>query len=222
MKYFISVFTLLITVSSFSQDFANSKNTLLQFQYLSESSTLNQLDKYSASTSKEKAMQKRSVDKMSVAIEDLFYESFERNLVEKNITIEDKNVLENFGIIYNNGYPNVMVAKSAIKKVTKKGYEGDLFFNVNMDTNIDTGLMSSSSKIVNKFIPSATFKIDIWNSDLEKVKELKFKASAPEKIENKAYFGGRFDKMDGEMIDRLIELLSPLIAESVDKAFEDL
>lgn len=114
----------------------------------------------------------------------------------------------------------VLMAKSGIKKVQKKGYESDYYWNVKTNTGIDTGVIGSSAKIVSKFIPYATFKIDILDPKGAKVKQFQFKASAPEKITNKAYFGNRFDKLDANMIDRLIELLKPYIEQSVEEVFK--
>lgn len=224
MKIQLKLIILFSFISStlIAQDYTGKKVTLIQLSYSSETILLNDLDKYEPATSREKSKFAEVKEQLKIDIQNTFYDEFQKNIEATSITLEPRNALENYGILYTNGYPLVLTLKSGVKKAIKKGYTSDYFISAKLSTSADGGLMSSSSKIVNKFIAMAEVTIDIVNASGKKVKTVKYTESTPEKISNKDYFGGRFDKTDKENLERLQELYDPLIGIATKKAIEQL
>lgn len=221
LKLTISIF-LLSVCFAFSQDLTDKKITLLQLSYLSQGSILNGLDKYEPATSREKKKYNEIQEELKVTLQNFFFEELQKSIESKSLSLEPTNALENYGVMYANGYPLVLTVKSGVKKAQKKGYSSDYYMNAKLFTTVDTGLMSSSSKTVNKFVGEAEVTIDIVGTDGKKIKTVKYKESNPEKITNKDYFGGRFDKTDSDDIERLLELFQPLVGIATQKAVEQL
>ncbi|WP_341225522.1 hypothetical protein [uncultured Arcticibacterium sp.] len=208
----------LTSINSFSQDLKSGKNTIIKVDYLYASLLLNNLDKYAPATSREKKSYDSIQKQLNIDWQNNLYDKALAALSENDIKTEPINALENYKVLYNNGFPTILMAKSAIKKMVKNGYNSDNFILIKLSTEADTGLKGASTTTVNKFTPKAKVTIDVFTSDGKKVHSADHTASAPEKVTNKAYFGSRFDKLDDDMILRLKELYEPLISEAISEA----
>ncbi|AWV97188.1 hypothetical protein [Arcticibacterium luteifluviistationis] len=207
-----------LSIKSFSQDLIAGKNTVIKVDYLYASILLNNLDKYAPATPREKKSFDNIQKQLNIDWQNNLYDKAMAAFSENDIKTEPINALESYKVMYNNGFPNILMAKSAIKKMVKNGYSSDNFILIKLSTEADTGPKGASSSIVNKFTPIAKVTVDVFTSDGKKVHSAEHKASAPEKITNKAYFAGRFDKLDDDMILRLKELYEPLISEAISEA----
>lgn len=179
---FLTLLCLGITsINVHSQDLKSGKNTIIKVEYIGGTFLLGHLDKYEPATSREKKTYAKIQENLNIDWQNLLYNEVMEAFKESAIKTEPINALENHKVLYSNGFPTILMAKSAIKKTVKNGYKSDNFIILRLETEADTGLKGASSSIVNKFTPVVKATIDVYSSDGKKVNSAEHKVSSPEK-----------------------------------------
>jgi len=205
------------------QDLAGKKNTVVQFDFTMYESVLSKLDPYEPSTVREKEnyreakqyIEKKLVDNMSELTEKYLANHFSASL-------QPIQTLEDYKVVYNSkGYLNTMIVKSVIKKVNKKGYESDFFLacSVTLESTTD---MLGKAKLTKQFKPQITFNISIFDDQGTKLQKFQGKLKAENPIKAKSFPSLKFDKMEIEYMDLLLEMLQPDLEAALEKALSQI
>lgn len=217
MKKLTLLYLLCVSLTIQAQDFTASQNTFLSLNVLPEGAILDKLDSYEPKTSREKKHFEESKDylqalltEMSIA---LLYEELE---TKKSIKLEDKDALRDFATYGNDGLPIVIIPKAAIKKLKKKGYESDYYFRF----NITIGLNLLMKGLPGQLKPEVTCSAKVFDMNGKVVKKVEEKIKTKTAIKMKDFPNRKFDKLDKDYMDLLVEKLKPQITDAVVAAVQ--
>lgn len=223
MKNLLTTFLLFIIVTNVSgQDLAGSTNTFVTFDLLLDKDLLDNLDPYSPTTSREKENFMEAKQYLEQKLLNNLHSMLSESLAEADIETAPMNSLEDYKILYNRyGYPNTLIAKSVVKKAKKNGYESDHFLVVKSSIGAASDILGTA-KLARQVKDEVKITCNILDADGKKVHsaEGKFKASTPKKA--KSFPSGKFDKMEVEYMDELLEILKPSMQSAIDKLLEKL
>ena len=119
------------------KEFTASKNTLLELNAYVASDVIDKLDAYNPISEREKEKLKESKNYLDAKITQLFLDAVYKELAAtRNIPLESKDAIRDFVTYGNDGLPNVLIPKSVIKKLNKKGYETDYYFSFSMNVDL--------------------------------------------------------------------------------------
>lgn len=223
MKNLLAAFLILLFGANLSaQDLAGATNTFVTFDLILDKDLLDKLDPYSPTTSREKENFMEAKQYLEQKLLNNLHSMISDGLAEADIETAPMNTLEDYKITYNRyGYPNTLIAKSVVKKARKNGYESDHFIVVKSTIGSASDILGSA-KLARQVKDEVKITCNILDAEGKKVNsaEGKFKASTPKKA--KSFPSGKFDKMEVEYMDELLEILKPSMQNAVDKLLENL
>lgn len=221
MRFSIIVFLLLINFVAYAQDFTASDNTLLSLTTSIEDDWVEQLDDYKPVTSRVKDDLKSNMKLLENMLEKGAAASVYRELAEqKKIILKDQDALKDFVTYNENGLPVPLIAKTAIKKVTGKGYETDYYFVVNILPSLSLGRMMKG--LPGQFKPEMKCIIKIFDNDKEMVKKVEAKFKPKKPIKRGDFPKRKFDKLKAEYMTLLAEKLQLVTDEAIKAAVKQL
>lgn len=210
---------LLMSLTLCGQDLTTSQNTLLALNVLPGNEILDKLDAYEPKTTREKENFKDSKAYLDAMLTELAIQAVYTELVtQKDINLEDKDVLRDFITYGKDGLPVVIIPKNAIKKLMKKGYETDYYFVV----NITTGLNLLMKGLPGQIKPQVTCTIKVFDKDRKQIKKVEEKVKTKTAIKMRDFPKRKFDKLDKDYMTILVEKLSPLISNAIIAASKQL
>ena len=210
---------LLMSLTLCGQDLTTSQNTLLALNVLPGNEILDKLDAYEPKTTREKENFKDSKAYFDAMLTELAIQAVYTELVtQKDINLEDKDVLRDFITYGKDGLPVVIIPKNAIKKLMKKGYETDYYFVV----NITTGLNLLMKGLPGQIKPQVTCTIKVFDKDRKQIKKVEEKVKTKTAIKMRDFPKRKFDKLDKDYMTILVEKLSPLISNAIIAASKQL
>lgn len=219
MRKIIFSYLFLVSLTLGAQDFTASQNTLLALNVLPGSEILDKLDSYEPKTTREKDNFKESKAYLEAMLTELAINSIYTELAaQKEITLEDKDALRDYITYGKDGLPVVIIPKSAIKKLVKKGYETDYYFVVNLATGLNLLMKGLPGQIK----PQVTCTIKVFDQDKKQVKKIEEKVKMKTAIKMKDFPKRKFDKLDKDYMTLLVEKLTPLVKEAFMAACKQL
>lgn len=206
---------LLTTLSSLTaQEFTSSKNTLLELNAIIDSDVMDKLDAYSPISEREKDKLKESKDYLDARVTEIFLNAIYTELADsKNIPLESKDAIRDFVTYGNDGLPNVLIPKAVIKKLGKKGYETDYYFSFSL--NVDIPVLAKTNKFSGRVKPEYRCTIKVFDEDRAIVKKSEFKQKTKEPLLARDFPKRKFDKLEKDYIDLLVEEMKPLLGEAI-------
>ncbi|GAA5221686.1 hypothetical protein [Membranihabitans marinus] len=219
--YFLALtFAMFLWTNSINaQDFSNKKTTIVQFDFMIFESFYNALDPYSPTTSREKSDYKTAKEYANKLFLDKLNEMVSEKLkTEVAIQLEPMTALEDYKVVYNHyGFPNTIIAKPVIKKVSKNGYSSDYYLAVKTNIQASTDILGKA-KLVNQVKDQIDVVIVLYDDKGNKLDKFEGKYKAKEAKKAKSFPSGKFNKLESDYMDHLVEMLLPGIEEAVDKA----
>lgn len=217
-KTFI-VFFLLLSYLLHGQDFTNSQNTVLSLRTYASDELTKRLDNYEPKTKREKENYFESKQFYDSALEEYTIAQIYTALTEKaGLKLEEKDALIDYIMYGDNGLPSILIPKSAIKKIVKKGHQTDYYFvfNINIGISIAGTLLPGTLK------PEVKCEVKVFSPKKELVKKIVGKNDGKTAIRMKDFPHKKFDKLEIEYMELLVEKIKPMITEAVLAAAEKL
>ncbi len=221
MRSTIIAFLLLINFVAYAQDFTTSDNTLLSLTASIEDDWVEKLDDYKPVTSRVKDDLKANMKLLENTLEKGAAVSVYKVLVEqKKIVLKDQGALKDYVTYNQNGLPVPLIAKTAIKKVTGKGYQTDYYFVVNILPSLSLGRMMKG--LPGQFKPEMKCIIKIFDNNKEMIKKVEAKFKPKKPIKKGDFPKRKFDKLKKEYIILLAEKLQLVTDEAIKSAVKQL
>ena len=179
---------------------------------------LNELDNYTPTTSREKENFTSAKKYMNEKFNQLVFQRLSLALKEeKSIELEPTSTLKQYDIVYNDlGYPIPLVVKGAIKKAKKRGYHADQYYSISAYCS-DVANLASASKLVKQSKPQVRIVITVFDSNGSKQQKVEGKVKRAKPIKAKEFIH-KFDKLEEESMDELLNKVLPLVDKAVDQA----
>ncbi len=214
-KLFIALF-LLSNLCLSAQELAESKNTFLNLLFSTSSLVINQLDGKKASYASQKEAFQESQKYLKALLEEYTVNTLYTELeTQKGIRLEEKNALKEY-LTYAQGLPLVLIPKSAIKKLKKRGYQSDHYFSFTI--SVDHDILGATPYEV---APRIKCTLKVFNANRETVKKIEEKYQ-PETIIKKRDFEDGFSKFNSTDMEKLAEKLKPILHEGIIAAINQL
>lgn len=222
IKYLITALALAFSISTFAQDYSSAKNTMLNFDVSVDDNVFNNLDSYTPSTTREQNSYKENVKYVRKRLIDLANDFLRKELQEqKGISVEETDAILS-QMTYNDfGYPFVLMAKTGIKKVQKKGYESDYYFSFKLNVTAGTDIISTA-KLMRKLRPEVTISINTYGSDGKNITKIQGRDRPDEAFKASDFPGDTFDKLENDYMDPLVEKITPILENAVKLAVKNL
>lgn len=207
-KLFLFVF-LCFTFNANAQDLAASKNTFLSVSFTISSTIAGKLDPKKAVLNSAKESQRTNQAYLKALLQEFAVTTLYDELsTQHNITLEKKEALRDY-TLFSEGLPLVLIPKSAIKKILKKGYETDFFHTIVLSVTED--IFGSASFEV---IPEIKSTIKIFDNKRAVVKKIVQESKVENPIKKRDFEHG-FSKFSDVDMEELAEKLKPIIKENI-------
>ena len=207
---------LCFTIKATAQDFSNSKNTFLNIVFTVSANIPNQLDPKKAILPSDKESAHANQAYLKALLQEYTVTTLYDELsTQHNIVLEEKEALREY-TLFSEGMPLVLIPKSAIKKILKKGYETDYFYSFMVGVTED--IFGSASFEV---IPEVKTTLKIFDNKRAVVKKIDQKYKEDKAIKKRDFENG-FSKFSDVDMEELAEKLQPAIKESIIRAVKQL
>lgn len=207
---------LLATLNLSAQDLAESKNTFLNLTLITSSSLIDQLDSKKATyKSKQEAYKESQEYLKALMVEHAVNTIYAELATQKGIKLEDKKALKEY-VTYAAGLPLVLIPKSAIKKLKKRGYQSDHYFSFTI--SMDHDILGATPFEVS---PRTKCNIKIFNANREVVKKIEEKHETDAVIKKRDFEEG-FSKFNSSDMEELADKLKPILTEAIIAAINQL
>ncbi len=209
-----AIISLFIT-NSYAQDYSKGKNVTASFSILGTESFVDKLDTYTPATSREKEKAKNFNTAFEAQISNLIYEKVVAEMQTKEIEMLPLNTLTDEILYGSSNFPVLLIPKKKIKKMGSKDIADYFFvFNVNVGDAIDLASIALSKSAT----PKITINIKVFDKAGNMLKKGTGEIKGDRPIKSKDFVGKRFDKLDGDYIEPLLEYLTPTIDKAAAKA----
>ncbi len=214
-KLFVLVF-LCFSLNATAQDLSTSKNTFLNIVFTVSANIPDQLDPKKAILSSAKESARANQAYLKALLQEYTVSTlYEELSTQHNIVLEEKEALREY-TLFSEGMPLVLIPKSAIKKILKKGYETDYFYSFMVSVTKD--IFGSASFEV---IPEVKTTLKIFDTNRAIVKKIDQKYKEDKAIKKRDFENG-FSKFSDVDMEELAEKLKPAIKECIVGAVKQL
>ena len=211
MKKLISILSLLISCQ-FSLS-AQEKIAISTFSYVINEDFLSKLDAYQPITTKEKEKTLNMKRLFEKSLLEITYETLQNQVDGKKDNWLDLGTMANFVSYDQFNFPNPLFLKKVIKKAVLED-TADKYVNFTFYLNTDFVLVGTKIK------PVLDSKLTIFNSEAKKINTLNYEFKYERPFSSKDVIGERFDKMENEHIEKLVETLSPAIEKCISELLD--
>ena len=215
IKSIIPIFVccFIFAASSNAQDFQKTNNAVASYFCSVSNEIVNQIDTYTPLTSREKEQIGKFQKQLDYQIEQACLDTLMKKIGDK-VNLMPLDALESVITYTAGGYPSLMFPKKKIKKVGKE-IGADHYFVFNISVSPVIGL---APKLVTSTKPEVVVTIKIFDNQGNKVNTIKMNKKAKKGIKRIDFARKKFDKLDLEYVDPLVEKLMPTIEEAISMA----
>lgn len=204
-----------------AQRLINKHNTILQFKVSVSDDILSALDSNEPRSEREK----ENLVKTKYLLDELLihkaFEIFESKLIDKSIELKPVDILKEQGINYNEyGFPELIPSKLIIKNLQKNGYNSDYFLSLDIIFNKVVDLFGSG-KLIKQFKLDTNVKCTLFDQAGRKINISNGSTQGENLIRAKDFPEKKFDKMELEYMELLVEKLIPELDEAMDIMLKD-
>lgn len=204
-----------------AQRLINKQNTILQFKVSVSDDILNALDPNGPRSEKEK----ENLIETKYLLEEILiheaFEIFESKLKEKSIALKPVDILQAYGISYNEyGFPELIPSKLIIKNLQKNGFNSDYFLSLDVIFNKVDDLFGSG-KLIKQFKLDTNVKCTLFDLAGRKINISNGNIQSKNLIRAKDFPEKKFNKMELEYMELLVEKLIPELNEAMDEMLKE-
>jgi len=219
LKFILIISLALSTSFITAQDFSTSSNTFLHLSFIPPTDLINKLDPYEPATTREREQFEKSKKYFQGLVVNHFINFIYDELEQaKEIKLAPKNALRDYIDYDKDGMPLFIIAKSALNKVIKNGYETDYFFKFDLGAEVNIIMKGLAGQVK----PNVTCGIKVWDTSKKVVKKVNEKHKVKSAIKLTGFPKAKFDKLDDGYMRLLFDKMKPHWETVVRAAIQEL
>ena len=221
MKNILLVTLCLFCISTQAQDLKTSKNAMVSYYFSFSNQIIDQIDPYTPITSREKEQQSAFRKQINRQLTDLFLDSLTQKLEQSGkVALLPINTLEGVMNYTDAGYPYALSPKKRVKKIGGKGLaEYYLAFNIYVSPAMS---LAPKLKAGGAAKPEVSVNMKVFDAEGNVIKKISKRIKAKKNIKKIDFANRKFNKLDMNYVDPLIEYLVPTLDQALKLALSDI
>ena len=221
MKNILLLFLCSICIALNAQDSQDSKHAMVSYYFSISNSVVDQIDPYTPATTREKEQQSNFRKQLNRQLTDLFMDSLRHKLENSGkVALLPTNTFEGVMNYTDEGYPYALSPKKRIKKIGSKGL-ADYYYSFNIYVTPAVSL-TPKLKAGGATKPEGSLNVKIFDGDGNVVKKISKRLKAKKNIKRIDFAGRKFNKLDLNYVDPLIDYLIPTLDHALTLAVADI